>query len=394
MTVYLFLFIVVLAGVAICRPQWSKSFNWYYIAELIIMICIVGFRYRIGGDSIRYEDGYDSIPEIQELFKNKYWWLDFEYQPLWIIFASICKTITPNFIFLQVIQATFVNCVFFYYAHKMCRYKFGFVILYFFYNYIYFSCEILRESIAVAIFIIGFKYLVSKSYIKYYFVCIMAFLFHMSAVILFIFPLIYNKLSNQYGWKSYIISILGGLVFSLVIQIILPKIGSLFLSSEYLLYKVQYAMNEENLNIFGVISQFFFMIPLILTGMYVDKGVTKEICKEKNFIIACLIIIATLSIIFPFLGRWRNYFIIFYLYYLSDFLFSIKFKQIWRIGAVFSFFIFMIQNINFYKSYPNIAVGENNSIRKYKMYYPYHSILDKDIDSDREYIAKYEFLSI
>lgn len=358
--------------------------------EFIIMVCVVGFRYRVGGDSIRYEDNYDSIPLIKDLFSKSKWWLDFEYQPLWIIFASACKTISRDFVFLQIIQAIFVNSVFFYYGNKNCNHRFGFVFLYFFYGYLYFSCEILRESIAVAIFMISYKYLVNKSFFKYYIFCIIAFLFHLSAILLFFLPLVYSILSKISGIKSYLIILLMGAGASIIMQYAIINILSHFINAEILLNKAETVMEAGKLNIFGVISKILFLIPLILTGMYINKFYHKKQILQYNFIINIFLIISALSLVFQPLLRWTNYFYILYLYMLSDFIFSIK-KSEWRKGATIAFCLFMIKNFNFYKSYPVLLLTENTSIQKYKMYYPYHSIFDEEEVADREYVAKKEF---
>jgi len=57
-----------------------------------------------------------------------------------------------------------------------------------------------RNLLAIGIFLIGMKYLYERKFMKYYLICILAFTFHASAIITFIFPLcmsIYKVKTNR-----------------------------------------------------------------------------------------------------------------------------------------------------------------------------------------------------
>ena len=112
--IYLLVFILLL--IPVVRYDWMAKTGgenvWYYL-NLIVLILLVGLRYRVGGDTLVYMSMYNEWPAMDEL---KYF--DFEeaiYNPLWYIYTSVAKSISDEFWVLQIIQAVIVNSIFFHF---------------------------------------------------------------------------------------------------------------------------------------------------------------------------------------------------------------------------------------------------------------------------------------
>src|ERR1700712_4557849 len=80
--------------------------NFWYSLVLIFFICFSGLRYRIGGDSLNYIDEYDDFPLLPDLIKYNFF--ASRWDPLWVVFCSICRTINKDFVVLQCLHAIIV----------------------------------------------------------------------------------------------------------------------------------------------------------------------------------------------------------------------------------------------------------------------------------------------
>ena len=149
----------------------GKEIGWkfWFYAELIILIIISGLRYRVGGDSLDYIDFFESYPTFSELF-----YFDFSnapFNPIWYIYNGLIKLIWNDFIFFQIVQAIIVNTIFFIFFKKHTKYFFTAIFIYTLAYYLYFNMEILREILAVCIFMLSFNYLQKKEIFKIFFMC-------------------------------------------------------------------------------------------------------------------------------------------------------------------------------------------------------------------------------
>ena len=74
------------------------------------------------------------------------------------------------------------------------KHPFSVILIYYCsFTFIEFNFELMRETIAVAIFLMyGIKYYLSKKWIKYYLIVLLAYSFHPSAMMMFLLPLIRN----------------------------------------------------------------------------------------------------------------------------------------------------------------------------------------------------------
>jgi len=136
-----------------------------YVLECLTLICLAGFRFRVGGDSLSYEDSFFEIPDLKYLLDSDF--SEKVYQPLWITLCSICKSF-GSFTLLQIVQAIIVNVGMFTIIKRYSQHRFSMVLVYYVIFYLYFNTEILRQAISIIIFLFAYPYLIRKKYLRYY----------------------------------------------------------------------------------------------------------------------------------------------------------------------------------------------------------------------------------
>lgn len=169
-----------------------------------------------------YEDGdIQALRERHDSFKR--------FHTGWFIYAIILKSISKNFVLAQFTNAILINIAIFKLAKKYSHHPFISILIYYCtFTFIEFNFELMRETVAVAIFLLwGFPAYMEKSWVKYYIVVFIAYSIHPSAVVMFLLPLIRSLKLPTYKYvlflivPSFIISIYGVVLLGNIIDIIL-----------------------------------------------------------------------------------------------------------------------------------------------------------------------------
>lgn len=211
--IYLFVILLLLYGVnrydvRALNPQKSERF---YIVLCILFIAIPSFRYNIGGDTPNYAGFFNELPTLGDL--NDTIFEQIRFQPGWVYFVSTLKTIWNDFVFQQIVEALFINIIVFRFIKRYSPYIFFSTLVYFLLNYFEYNTEILRESLCVAIGLLIYELWEKKHYIYSAILLFIAFEIHVSALILFFFPIASNLRITK---RLYYISI--------IILLILPSL--------------------------------------------------------------------------------------------------------------------------------------------------------------------------
>ena len=166
----------------------SSKKTFFYIIEFVLLVLVAGLRYRVGGDSLSYEDDYATLDGLQEI--RYYSFSTSQYGFLWYVFVAICQLISSDWVVLQVVHALIVNAAVFIFVKKHCHNPFLAIFLYTIFNYLYFSTEIIRASLAVSIFLLwGYDALLKKQWVKYFVIVVIAANFHIEGAAFALFPL-------------------------------------------------------------------------------------------------------------------------------------------------------------------------------------------------------------
>ena len=101
----------------------NKSYNVWYNIMMVWFVCISGFAYNVGSDTVIYMNEYDNatwdnIHNLKDLFYDNE-----RRQPGWIILETICHSISSNFLFFKLIIALFGNWAIFRFIKKHSEYS-------------------------------------------------------------------------------------------------------------------------------------------------------------------------------------------------------------------------------------------------------------------------------
>ncbi|MBD5278995.1 MAG: EpsG family protein [Bacteroides sp.] len=187
--VYLIALIFAILGAVInsrISPTMRKSI---FVTLGVYMILIIGFRYKVGVDTLNYMREYRFIPTIDQLFSGDYT-VKTRYEPGYLLICSLCKSISSQFWPVQIVISLLTTSGIFIFIYRNCKNIFLGVMFFIILQWLYFTTEILREGVAVSIFLVNYKNLEEKKWGKYVLGCIGSMMFHYSAIITFFFPFV------------------------------------------------------------------------------------------------------------------------------------------------------------------------------------------------------------
>lgn len=357
--------------------------NKSYILLCLLLIIFSAIRFRVGGDTLNYMIAHPLIPELINfnLFEEI---PGVRAEKGWQFLTGIAKLFGPEFYWVQLLQSLFVNISIFYFIKKNLKYKFLGILIYYIVFYLYLNFEILRESIAICIFLIfGYPYLNNKKYFKYYISVGIAFFFHSSAICLIILPVLINKITykiNNHFLIFTIIFLIGNIFNSYFYKFLSTASIYGFLSSKFESYlDYQFTIN-------GIIMSYisYVLIPLILANYLKDKN---EILRKYLLVYA---LFGSLIGFFTIFFRFINYFTLFLILAYSVMIINILKNKKDSTRLEHSLIVLMII-FCFYNFKVFSIVDSSRNIRWYNWWYPYETIFDEKIDADREYMWEKQF---
>lgn len=357
--------------------DFGKVKKWkylFYYSILIVLICLSGFRYRVGGDTIMYMLTYNLLPTLNELgdFDNPF----FKLQPLWLLITAFAKTFSSEFYVLQFIHAIILNTILFNFFRKYSNYLFTVVLFYYISYYFYFNFEILRESLAIAVFILSIDYLIKRKWYSYFILSLVAFLIHFSAIILFIFPLLYKlKFKTTTYFLIFIFGFLLNPYFSQGLRLLGSNNGFILSGINYLDYKY---------TLYGLISIMLINLIYPLFINYLSMGYLR-LKNDINPLMYLLIFLGSIIPLFYIFYRFTNYLIPVMMLILANSLVILVINKTKRASRPFLLvialaFIFFIHTNKYFADTSEYV--SNSSW--YSRWYPYYSIFDKQEDQVRE----------
>ncbi|WP_420846892.1 EpsG family protein [Mucilaginibacter straminoryzae] len=269
------------------------------------LVLLIGLRYMVGGDSYFYKLYFDSIPTSNAI--NISW--DAEYQPFFSLFAYITKIIYPSFTSFQIFHSIIINTVLFCFIIKNSRYRYFTLFLCLLMFYINFTVEILRESLAIMVFIINYKSFETNKWFRYYIGVFFAIMFHLSAVFLIILPFFKILKLN----RTYILILIASFL-------ILGQLTYLFTFLENV-DKIGKKVNDYSEAGYGWKSTLLFFITrtLIPVGLLMWAKVKFHMKIHYEALICVFGLLGVLSVFNTIIfTRFTNYLFAFYCISLSD----------------------------------------------------------------------------
>lgn len=369
----LILFIIFAVRFDFSKHPRNSDFLFYF--SLILLIAVTGLRYKVGGDSLVYYEKFKEIPLLSNL-------LDYnigsaEYSPLWIILSSISKSIIEDFAFFQIVHGTIINLIIFRFIKTHTQYRFTAILIYYVFLYLYFNMEIMRESLAICTFLLAYPYFLDKKWLKYYVIALIAFLFHPSAIIIFIFPIFrYTTFNILNTLIVLLIAVSIGLLF-----IFIPSLLQLVLFTQTITDKFEF-YSVTQLDVLSMFYVFFFYAFLPYFIIMYNKKYDKLIFQELHLLYFMLVFV---FIAVSGFHRFLNYLAPFMMVYFADFLNSLyrnpKYRTI-RTPVIFLIFLiaFYPKKSYYFQDTSHLAYNTH----KYNLWYPYTSIFNMEEYPKRE----------
>ena len=379
--IYIVVFILLL--IPVVKYDWMVKTGgekgWYYI-NLIVLILFAGLRYRVGSDTLMYMSMFEDCPKLDEL---KYF--DFataKYNPFWYILNAISRSIFDSFALFQIIHATIINSVFFWFFRKYCPlYYFSAILLYYVGYFCYFNMEVMRESLCISVLMLSIPFFLKRNWFFYYLMCFVGLLFHYSAIVMFGFPFL--QFFKKPSWKLQILIFVSVLLVMRVINLPVLLLDLLGFNEQLTLLLKNYLENQRN--IMGIIAELIKYTPVFIFICFHERN---KLVNKYDFtsIVMGVIIFYALSMSIGAFSRFINYFVPFIIIYAINSIyavFSIEIKkmQLTGISVWCGFALLCVNLLSFYfndvsETYPNT--------RSYVRYVPYHSVLNPQIDEHRE----------
>lgn len=354
------------------------------------LLCVVycalsAFQYMVGSDLPVYCRFYEKLNvstfSIQALFSYS----EENLQPGWVLLQFLCRFITSDFVLPKTIVAVFLNVTIFSFFKKESNYPFFCVFIYALMSYLVLNFNVLRQSIAVAFFLIGYPSLKKRKYVKYAILALCAYMFHNSAWIIFAFPLL--KLIRFGKATPYIlVSFLVLVLFSFTVIDLEALSFSLIesgLFSDDISTMAHGYMNSEALGVRE--SWSLFSLRRLFYGFLLVYYLFKEKDSYLSYYGVIYLIIDTLSSFMPILWRFRLYFEIPFIVIVSNVIMTfpynfLKGKLIRIKGAML---LILISAMVYTTTSDYFARHPGEKYRYIDQYYPYHSVFNPIIDYDR-----------
>lgn len=311
------------------------------------------------------------------------------YQPFWVFLNSICKTF-GSFTMLQIMVAWIFNGSIFYFLRRATNKFFTALLIFYLTSYFYFSMEIMRESLAVAMVLVAIVRYNDRRIFSFFIWLVAATLFHKFAFFVVIGLIL---------TLDRLIPVFLKAAVSFIIIIFLASLDNpleYIASSAILLQDLNLHLYEVNneLTFLGLVYNLLRIAPILFvllwyrTRLLPDLLLRKEVLFPLCWAFVFIILVRIISI--PFMDRISNYFVFFVLVCLVSSLADLTkraplrlFRRPVVLGASSFGFIFYVLPL----LQPDPLLGD---IPTYRRYYPYSSVFFKQTDSDREFITYIE----
>lgn len=155
---------------------------------ILVFTLVFGLRYYVGVDYESYMNSYNDLDTA--LFKNNE-----HFEIGFFMLMYILKLFDLHFSFLFIVTSLMQIGLIYYFCKDYYQQLKWIIFFYFTTLYLFESLNIVRQAIAFSIILVSIKYIVNKSFVKYFILVLLAAIFHKSALIFlpFFFLTFLNK---------------------------------------------------------------------------------------------------------------------------------------------------------------------------------------------------------
>lgn len=326
----------------------KKSFFVVVFLSIILYVVLIiapALRNKVGTDYIVYSN--KQIPEVLQGIPNS---VEYFYKGI-IHLGNMLGSYQWIFALTHIIIFLFILMAI---LRDSKNYWLSIIVLFGsgFFNY---SMNIMRQSIAIAIFLFSIQYLIRKENKKYIFFIIIAMLFHKTSILYFILLLLRNV---KLQWKKIVIFSIGLIIFKEVLRLII-----LVLAVRFNFYENQFGTLLDNRQI----GWMFMITNGVILFLYLIISRRKKLSDSGNVYIVLQFItfaIALISDVVP------NYERLMYMFMIAQIL-SVPYFYKLMDSRVFKYsfllLLVIVYSVLFYRLFIISNIGET---------FPYRSILN------------------
>lgn len=363
---YLVAFILAFVGIFLNKKMTSSVKKIYLGIILAYVILLLGFRYRVGVDTISYMMAYKHVHSLNHFFSSNIF--SERYEPGYLFVCSFCRTFFgKEFWPVQMIMAAITNGCIFIFLYRYCRNVFVGICIFFLLQWFYFSTDIIRESAAIGIFLLNYRNIEKKRWLLYYIFSLFSISFHYSAIIIWAIPLATYLKPNF----LYIVVCVSFIAITPIVEFLNNFLPTSSISSRI----DQYLAISDLLNLNWKIGESIRSALPTIAVLIAYRIVKTKISVQPMLLLQILFCCGAFAIPIVF-SRFANYTALFTTVAIANFICTKQFSKWLRTSLLC--FILMTQTYYYYTMYPR--------------WFPYVSIFNPKQINEREQIWKVDFI--
>lgn len=373
--------------------QKSKGKFYFIFAWLVV---ISALQYCVGYDVPIYMEAYNA---------NRYntlsdIWSDARYRPGWLFLQVVCHKISDDFVVLKIVQTLFLHFCVYKFLSRYSKYWYLTLFFYILYPYGQLNFGTIRQSFSVGFFLLSIPYLEEKkakkdtlmALLKYYCLVYCATLFHASAFILYLVPLLkWSVVTTKRMTLTVTVVFIASIMIlqlsdiNMLLYSFIASFSTIEQNGRYYLTSDVYVGNKSGLSL--VLS--FVPIVFVYVCLYLNRHNQDARYKVLRMLLLAYIIMATLNLSIPIFYRFNDYFVFSYIVAIpmaiyEGFWFRYSSKTRISVSKLVLFMMFILYPVNHL-----VAVHPSFGFPGYRIYYPYYSVFNPQIDSERARIINY-----
>lgn len=378
----------------------EKGRNFVLILTGCLLVGVSGLSYHLGVDWVLTESLFNRFDHgFRELI---YHYSDYITDIGFVILTFIISKLTDNYAAVQLFVAAVLTTSVILFFKRYTRHLFTAIFCYYLFSFTHFGFNVLREDMAVALFLFAWRPLTQKRFGVYYLLVVLAFTMHFSAFVTWFVPLLrIEKIRNYFlpGRRFLYTGLITLLVVWILIEYAVPVMKLLPQTMTVRRLIRFYGPSFENgchLNIKGIIGQTVCTILIPLIAILLNLPSRNQ--KDSPGLIPIVMVSVCISIIALFISpvkRFNDYFIFFIYSLVGSISFSRlpgkagKFISNNRTISVGLFILLLCPKAYLQIKYLTHKSGKYQNIPAYRLYYPYNSYMSIKKDAERDTLDYY-----
>lgn len=293
----LFYIFTIMASMLLMHFADKKNSRFLLGILILLLSCVIGFRYYVGKDFGNYVNAYQVISKQGSIAQARAW---YTIEESYYYLSFISKALMGSFQFIFIFYGFFTTLCFvlgiWYFRQQI---NVDWAMMYYVTTLFFGSFNTIRQYMAVAIIFFAFRYVIEKKWIRYFIAVGIAVLFHTSAIVGVIIYF-YGIRKNYVGRMLRIFNYIGPVVLILGTNQLMNFVSKL----EY--DRISNYTAESHFG-FGIIVQ------IIILGLFLRSCKRNNSLQgEKRYFVRQILILSTILCILDYtLGaasRVRVYF--------------------------------------------------------------------------------------